>query len=449
MSKFKFSAVNLGCNKNMVDLEFVIWDILKLSWEYEIEYYENPEDKKVEYVIINTCWFLSTSREEAEKTMKFYDELGKKLIILGCYLEVKDDNFLNKLKNYSEINFEMFPKVGEIFIKKQKKEELKKKLQEQKIEEFAQNTDKKQAFIWKSEDTRAYFNSPFWYEYLKIAEWCDNKCTFCIIPQIRWTQKSRPIEDILNEVQIMLDNWISEIIIIAQDTTRYWSDIYSEPRLAELLEKIENIKWDFKFRLLYMYPDNMTLELLSKLKSFKKFIPYFDIPFQHIAPNILKKMNRFYDKKHIENMLDFIKSNFPTNHIRTSFIIWFPGETEADYVELKEFIEKYEFDSVAMFEYHDEPLAASSKLWDKISHKIAIDRVNKLDKIINSIYDKKIREDKWKEFVWYIIWEKWNKIEIRRELKAPEIDETDLISLKSILTKWDIWIGDKVIYINK
>ncbi|MDD2516189.1 MAG: radical SAM protein, partial [Candidatus Gracilibacteria bacterium] len=285
MKKFRFSAVNLGCNKNMVDLEFVIGEILKLSNTYKIEYYEEPEDSSVEYVIINTCGFLSTSRKEAEQTIKYYDGLGKKLIIIGCYLEVKDDDFLSKIKEYQTINFKDFPEISSIIFNKEKKD-LKDKIQKSK-----------KAFIWKGDETRAYFNAPFGYEYLKIAEGCDNKCTFCIIPQIRGSQTSRQMEDILNEVKLMIENGISEIIIIAQDTTRYGTDLYKEPKLMELLEKIENLKGDFKFRLLYMYPDNLTLSNIEKLKKLKKIIPYFDIPFQHISENILKKMARFYDKQ--------------------------------------------------------------------------------------------------------------------------------------------------------
>lgn len=435
MKKFRFSAVNLGCNKNMVDLEFVIWEILKLSNTYKIEYYEEPEDSSVEYVIINTCGFLSTSRKEAEQTIKYYDGLGKKLIIIWCYLEVKDDDFLSKIKEYQTINFKDFPEISSIIFNKEKKD-LKDKIQKSK-----------KAFIWKWDETRAYFNAPFGYEYLKIAEWCDNKCTFCIIPQIRWSQTSRQMEDILNEVKLMIENGISEIIIIAQDTTRYGTDLYKEPKLMELLEKIENLKWDFKFRLLYMYPDNLTLSNIEKLKKFKKFIPYFDIPFQHISENILKKMARFYDKQHIFNMLDSIKTTFPESHIRTSFIVWFPGETEADFVELKDFITKYEFDSVALFEYHDEPLATSSKLEDKISHEVAISRIQELDKIINAIYAKKAKQDKWKTFTGYVTWAESKKILVRRELRAPEIDEMDKVKPENIKTKKkELEIGDKVEY---
>ena len=150
---------------------------------------------------------------------------------------------------------------------------------------------------------RAYTNLDYWFEYLKIAEWCNNHCTFCIIPKIRWKQKSLSIEDVLKQAQDLVNNWAKEIILLAQDTNRYGVDIYGKSMLFELLEELEKIDWDFMYRILYLYPDILTLKHLEKLKNLKKFIPYFDIPLQHINPEILKRMWRFYDKDHILKLL--------------------------------------------------------------------------------------------------------------------------------------------------
>lgn len=192
----------------------------------------------------------------------------------------------------------------------------------------------------------------------------------------------------------MLDNGIKEIEIISQDTTRYGTDLYGTSRLFDLLEAIENISGDFKFRVFYLYPDTLTLDHLKKLKNFKKFIPYFDIPFQHISPKILKLMGRFYDDVHIFQLLDFIRSEFAGAMIRTSFIIGFPGEDDTDFRLLLDFVKKYRFESVGLFEYHDEPLAASSKLAEKVDDTTITRRRKEIGEIIDSIYEDISRQEK-------------------------------------------------------
>jgi len=153
-----------------------------------------------------------------------------------------------------------------------------------------------------------------------------------------------------------------------------------------MLETIDAIEGDFTFRVYYLYPDILTLDHLAKLKKLKKFLPYFDIPFQHISENILKLMGRHYDQKHIFSFLDTIRSSFPNSFIRTSFIIGFPGETDADFQELCDFIEKYQFESVGIFQYHDEPLAASSKLENKVDEEIAKNRISILVPLLEKLY---------------------------------------------------------------
>jgi len=458
--KFYFSSINLWCNKNLVDLEFIIWEVLKFSNDYDIRYFEDPEDNDAEYVFINTCWFLSTAREEAESTIKYYNDVWKKIIIIGCYIQVADKIFLDSLNNlYKIIPFVNYDIVWEILwinnINKPKLDTMKniwvlanlwKKKLDTYLSEIKSNQISKNAFIWKWDEVRAYINSPYWYEYLKIAEWCDNKCTFCIIPRIRWRQKSILIEDVIEQAKIMINSWIREIILIAQDTTRYWVDIYWEPRLIELLEQLEKLDWDFRYRLLYMYPDNISLKHLEKMKSFKKFIPYFDIPFQHISKSILKNMWRYYDTEYIFWFLDYIKNNFTKYFLRTAFIIWFPWESDKDFKELYDFVNKYRFDWVALFEYHDEPLASSSKLDWKIESKKALSRIKKLDKLINEIYIEKTRSDSWKIFSWTIEWIDWKSISVRRELRAPEIDELDTISKKQIISKSNLELWQVIEY---
>lgn len=496
---FAFSAINLGCSKNLVDLEFAIGEILKFSSQTPIEYYDNPEDPNVEYVIVNTCGFLSSARQESEETLSYYDSLDKKLILMGCYVSVKDDAFLANLKNlYSVVPFMSYSVIEELVMGKKSKlnlsaivrakqahKESKEKTLSRYLESIEAPGKGEKAFVWKGDEVRAYIHAPFGYEYIKIAEGCDNNCTFCIIPNIRGRQQSRPMEDIVKEVRQMLDQWIREIQILSQDTTRYGTDIYDEPRLMELLEKIDetisdfvtredeaiqdsksqsSVNWSWqllsqgapKFRVYYLYPDILTLEHLDRLAKLKHFLPYFDIPFQHISANILKLMGRHYDQGHIFAFLDKIRSTFPNSFIRTSFIVGFPGETEENFQELCDFIEKYGFESVGIFQYHDEPLATSSKLSNKVPEDIAKNRINTLTPILDSIYKRKTAERTGKKQFGYIMLisdsepraknQELRTVVIRPELHAPEVDEYDTVAIKNIVNG-EVEIGSYVEYI--
>ncbi len=446
---FRFSSINLGCSKNLVDLEFAIGEILKYSDKTPIEYIEDPEDSETDYVIVNTCGFLSSARAESEQTLSHYDNLGKKLILMGCYVSVKDDTFLASLKNlhsvvpfisYTTIESLLFGKkwgldIGAVVRAKVAMKESKEKKLMEYLGSIGGNQRGEKAFVWKGDEVRAYIHAPFGYEYLKIAEGCDNTCTFCIIPQIRGKQTSRKIEDILKEVHTMLANGIREIQIIAQDTTRYGTDLYGEPRLFELLEQIEAIPGDFKYRLYYMYPDILTLEHVKRLSKFKKLLPYFDIPFQHSSERILKRMGRHYDEAHVEAFLTSIREHFPSAFIRTSFIVGFPGETDADFEHLMAFVKRHNFESVWVFQYHDEALAASSKLEEKVNEVVAKQRLKKLSKILDEIYEKHAKAARGKTFSGYIMSFDDKKIIVRREIQAPEVDEYDEVKISALAGK--------------
>lgn len=465
MPPFHFSSVNLGCSKNLVDLEFAIGQILKLSATHSVQYYENPEEKEVEYVLINTCGFLSSSRQESEETLAHFDRLGKKLVLMGCYVSVKDDAFLVSLKNlHTVLPFTSYENLEKLVSGQQisgaidvsKVDRVKGKLraaQEKKLADYlgkiGGNQIKTKAFVWKGDEVRAYMHAPFGHEYLKIAEGCDNNCTFCIIPWIRGRQKSRPLADIFAEAIQMVESGIREIQVISQDTTRYGTDLPGKPNLIDLLEGLENLPGDFKIRAYYLYPDLLTLTHLKKLVKFKKLIPWFDIPFQHISPKILKRMGRWYDRKHIDGLLDFLEENFPEKIVRTSFIVGFPGETEADFQELLDFVAQRKFASVGVFQYHDEPLAPSSKLDEKVPEEIAQKRVARLGKLLEKIYKDRQIHRQGKEWRGYVMDMDKKSVTIRPELSAPEVDEYDQVLLSQIHTKdrAKIQIGALVRYV--
>ena len=252
----------------------------------------------------------------------------------------------------------------------------------------------------------------------------------------------------------MIANGITEIILIAQDTTRYGTDLYGTPQLLELLKKLDALKGDFTYRLLYLYPDIVTLNQIKQLKTLKKFIPYFDIPLQHISSPVLKKMGRFYDEEYITIFLDQIKKSFPERFIRTNLIVGFPGETKKDFEKLLKFVEETNFDNIALFEYHDEPMAASSKLGNKVDDHEIRTRFTKIRQLVNKQLLAHENSRKGKEEIGYImeIWKdgKMEKLTVRPRLHCPEIDSYDEIGLDQVIgtfeEKDELEIGDKIVY---
>lgn len=408
-------------------------------------YFSDPYDKEVDVVFLNTCGFISSARDEAAHTLEKLLQKGKKVYLLGCAvqyyknLNTKENSILNTENTTQNIHYLSRNDFNTLTLK-----QLIKGWNSKTFDDFE-----------FTNNPRVYTNADQKFEYLKIAEWCDNNCSFCIIPKIRGKQKSLSIEAIVQETKNMITNGIEEIILIAQDTTRYGTDIYGKSMLFELLQEIDKIKWNFRFRLLYLYPDILTLDHLKKLTKLKKFIPYFDIPLQHISAPVLKKMGRFYNEEAVYQFLDFIKNNFPTRFVRTNIIIGFPGETDEDQQKLLWFLQKNYFDNIALFQYHDEPIAASSKLPNKIDDKALKQRFIQADDIVDKLLTKKEKQRKWTEDIGYIMnikEKKWKTmLEIRPLLHCPEIDPYDNISLDQITwvenDKTELEIGDKISYI--
>ncbi len=448
---FNFSAINLWCTKNLVDSQYIIWKVLSYqssNIKEEISYSADPYDDSVEYVFLNTCWFLSTWRMEMMDVLWKLLKAWKKVYILWCSVQYF------KLDEKGNSDYENELKAFNDFIKKHEWKVFLLSWNDidhisiEKLKKWFMSSD----FNWFKfpKSIRAYTNAPYAYEYLKIAEWCNNSCSFCIIPRIRWKQKSLEIEQILERVKDMISNWVKEIIIIAQDTTRYWLDLYSENKLFELLEQIDNIEWDFVYRLLYLYPDVVSLNHLEKLKSLEKFLPYFDIPLQHISSNVLKKMWRFYDTGYIYKFIEYIKENFEESFIRTNIIVWFPGETDKDFQELIDFIKKDYFDNISLFQYHDEPLAPSSKLSWKIDDIILEERFYNIGDIVDDMLAKKNKLRQEKNQFWYISELNKDFIKVRPYLHCPEVDEEDIIKISNIIwvynKDWNLDIWDIIQY---
>ena len=449
--KLHLSMINLGCNKNLVDSQLFLWKLLSENID-NIEYYSEPYDSHVELVILNTCSFISSGREEMFQTIEKLLSKKKKICIIGCGVQY----FEKLLKQNKSLNKEC----------KSELDRWEKVLQSNDISYLSRNdltlanlqnlTKRSQTFqdFCRYSAPRLLTNYENRYEYLKIAEWCNNSCAFCIIPQIRWKLTSPPIKSVLVEAENLLKQWIEELIIVAQDTMRYWTDFSSKSQLLPLLHELDKLPYEFKYRILYLYPDILTLKQLEEFATLKKFIPYFDIPLQHISPKLLKSMGRFYDDKMIHTLLKWIRKLFSAAFIRTNIIIWFPWETKEDMQLLQTFLDKDYFDNIALFEYHDEPLAKSFTFKNKVSEEVVHKRFLTIRKQVFSLLNARKKKRKWKNQIGFVEWisEKGGQIflSIRPEINCPEIDPVDEIILENVVQYFDgdeIEIGSKVEYV--
>ena len=390
----KVGFISLGCSKNLIDTEIAIGHFK--NNKYEIE--NNPE--KAEIIVINTCGFIESAKEEAINTILEMAEYKKKkckyLIVMGCLVQRYYEELIKALPEV-----DLFIKIDEYDKMWQKIEKL---IKEDTVEISTTNTSKKISEIkplpmpTHNEFFERIVTTGINFAYLKIGEGCSNRCTYCAIPYIRGPFVSRPQEEIIEEAKILANKGIKEIIIIAQDTTKYGVDIYGEPKLAELLQKIseiQEIKW---IRFLYSYPEGITDQLIRTVKNNEKICKYFDIPIQHISDSILKKMNRRTNKKQIENLLEKLRKEIPNVTLRTSLIVGFPGETEKDFEELSEFVKTAKFDKLGAFMYSKEEGTPAAKLPEQIHGNTKKARYNKIMEIQQKISNENLKSKIGQEF---------------------------------------------------
>ena len=369
----KIGFVSLGCSKNLVDTEMTIG----ICKENNHQIINNVEEAEV--IIINTCGFIESAKQEAINTileMAEYKEKGKckYLIVMGCLVE----RYLEKLKK-------LLPEV-DLFIPIKEYDKIG-----EKIEELITNK-KENISICTLEYSKRVITTGNTTTYLKIAEGCSNRCTYCAIPYIRGKYISREFNDIVAEAKELVKKGYKEIILIAQDTTKYGIDLYGKSRLAELLQvisQIEGIKW---VRFLYAYPESITDELIQTVKNSEKICKYFDIPIQHISDSVLKRMNRKSTSKQIENLLETIKKEIPDAILRTSLIVGFPGEKEEDFNKLHEFVKKAYFDKLGVFKYSKEDGTPAEKLKEQIHYKTKIVRHAKIMESAQKISKEKLKQ---------------------------------------------------------
>ncbi len=362
----KFYMVSLGCPKNRVDSEIMLGDLVKNGYELA----ETPEE--ADTLIVNTCGFLDSAKEESIATIMELAQYkegnpNKKLVVSGCLTQRYSQELEEGLDEADYlVGVGTFQNISEILDKQERT--------------IVNNSHYLQTAL-----TPRINSLPFYTAYLKIAEGCSNNCSFCIIPKIRGKQTSRKIEDIIKEANILVNNGVKEINLVAQELTAYGKDIYSKPMLYELLKelvKIEDLKW---IRLFYNYPAGFSDEIIELMANNEKIVNYIDLPLQHISNNMLKKMFRAGRGNLIRDLIKKIRKRLPKAHLRASFIVGFPGETEEDFNELYEFIKEVRFEHLGVFEYSPEEGTEAAIMPNQIPDDVKKYRRDKIMKLQNII----------------------------------------------------------------
>jgi ribosomal protein S12 methylthiotransferase len=365
----KLAYLNLGCPKNQVDLEIILGGLADQATLVE-------DVANADVMIVNTCAFIESSKRESidaifEVVSARQENPELKVFVSGCLPQ-----------RYKEEVAELMPEVDRFFYTVDAQQTLQQIKRHLKTPETI-------------ESTRQLLNSGH-YAYLRIAEGCNNRCAYCAIPLIKGDYASRPIDDILHEAEQLASNGVKEIVVIAQDTTLYGSDLASDaslPSVLAALNKVSGVEW---LRLMYTHPAHWNDKLIDALGSLDKVVPYFDVPIQHISDPILKNMGRRVTRAQIENLISKVRSRIPNVALRTSIITGFPGETQEQFQELLDYLEETRFDRLGAFTYSHEEGTRAFRLEDDISEDVKLDRqrmvMHQQEKIAEELSAAKIGE---------------------------------------------------------
>lgn len=366
-------VISLGCDKNRVDTE----KMLAVLGSDKI----TQDQEEAQIIIVNSCAFLESSRKEAIETVFDVNELRKtgkleKIVLTGCMPQKFVADMFDEFKEVDVFlgtgDYEYLPEAIELAYK-----------------------GKRVNFVGKAKEfkeKKRVVTTPLHYAYLKIADGCDNLCTYCLIPSIRGKYRSEKEEDLVAEAQSLGD--VKELILVAQDVTRYGEDIYGENKFAELLRKLSALDNIGSIRILYCYPDKLTDELIAEIKNNDKIIKYLDIPLQHADPVVLKRMNRKGTGEGYLKLIAKLRKEIPDIAIRSTFIAGFPGETEEQFENLLEFIKEAKLTNAGFFAYSREEGTPAYRLPDQIDEKVKQSRVKKL-----YAAQKKVSEERNKSLV--------------------------------------------------
>ena len=341
--------ISLGCAKNLVDSEIILGMLNKAKFKCV----NSIEESDV--IIVNTCGFIEASKQESIENILEVINLGKKVVVTGCLVQ----RYMEELKQ-SIPEVDLWVKISDYSHLNEKLEQL---LGEKDIPSFDPFT--------------RLLSTPKYMAYLRISEGCNNCCAYCAIPLIRGSFRSRPFLDLIKEANDLYQKGIKELVLISQDTTRYGSDLEGDINIVSLLTELEKIGF-YSIRLLYLYPDEISDELIDFIANSKITKPYFDIPFQHASNKVLKDMRRRGSKEDYQLLIDKIKERVPNPILRTTYIVGFAGETELDFNELIEFTQKNKFDHMGAFKYSREDNTPGYFLPEQVDEKIKEYRLAKI-----------------------------------------------------------------------
>lgn len=405
---YKISMVSLGCPKNQVDAEMMLHTLKTAGFEI------SPEESQADAIIINTCGFIEDAKAEAIENIleaaRYKNEGNcKALIVTGCLAERYKDDVTEEIPEVDVcVGIGSNSKIAEI---------VKDAIEGKKQNSFGDKCD------LDLNGDRILGGYPFT-TYLKVADGCDNCCTYCAIPQIRGRMRSRTIEDCVKEAEKLAECGVKELIVVAQDTTAYGTDIYGKAMLPELLKelcKIEKLHW---IRTLYTYPDKITDELLDVIASEPKLVKYLDIPIQHVNGEVLKRMNRKGDAESLEQLVQKIRTKIPNVVLRTTLITGFPAETQEQFSEMAEFVKKTRFDRLGCFAYSAEEGTIAEQFENQIDQQTKVFRAENIMELQMGIAAEK-NEEKVGTLQEVIIegWDDYIKCYFgRTQGDAPEVD---------------------------
>ena len=362
--------ISLGCAKNQVNAEHMLWLLRQAGYEI------SPDPDGAELVIVNTCGFIESAKTEAIDNILAMAQLKaegriQKILVTGCLAQRYQEEILKELPEVDGVlgtgsYYDVANAVGQVLSGKRYK----------RFDDI--NAD-------QSEDGRI-LTTPEYYAYLKIAEGCDNHCAYCVIPKLRGKLRSRPMEDLIKEAEQLASDGVKELIVVAQDTSRYGLDLYGERKLAELLRrlcKIDGLVW---VRVHYLYPDEMSQELIDVLANEPKIVKYLDIPIQHINDEILRKMNRRGNGEYVRQLFTKLRHEIPGLVLRTSLITGLPGEGEAEFAQLCDFLKEYKLERVGAFAFSPEEGTRAAEM-EYPDTEIAKQRAEQVAEIQSRIMD--------------------------------------------------------------
>lgn len=370
------AITHLGCEKNRIDTEHILGLLVQAGYQVD------SNEELADYVIVNTCSFIQAAREESVRTIAELVETGKKVVITGCMAQHFQNELLEGFQKQENQTGEAVAVVGTGDYHKIVNV-IQQVQQGEKVTEISQLP----TFI-ADENIPRYRTTPEAVAYLRVAEGCDYRCAFCIIPHLRGDQRSRTIESIVAEAKRLVTEGVKEIILISQITTNYGLDIYGKPMLAELLRALGEVEVPW-IRVHYAYPTGLTKEVIKAFQETPNVLPYLDLPLQHSHPEVLKAMNRPWQGRVNDAIIDRIKEALPQAVLRTTFIVGFPGERSEHFQHLVQFVQRHEFDHVGVFTFSPEEGTPAYSLPNQLPQSVMDERRDILMRVQQPISQKK------------------------------------------------------------